>query len=336
MRLAARLAVLCGLMLTMRGVQADDAPVSATQPSAVRIRRFAGNPIIHPAMLPGADGTNINGPSLIRVPAWIEKPLGRYYLYFAHHGGSYIRLAYADSLEGPWKIHPGGALKLADAPACRGHIASPDVHVDEQRRQIRMYFHGPVPGKGQMSFVATSADGLSFRASDEVLGSFYFRCFQWNGWWYAMAKGGLLYRSKDGVSGFERGPNPFPGTDPRETAFNAPGSIRHVALHRDGRTLWVYYSRIGDRPERILRSAIELEDDWRRWRAGPAEEVLRPEMPWEGADLPLRASSAGAARGREHALRDPAIFVEDGRVYLLYSIAGESGIAIAEILPAPR
>jgi hypothetical protein len=30
-------------------------------------------------------------------------------------------------------------------------------------------------------------------------------------------------------------------------------------------------------------------------------------------------------------LRDPAIFEEDGRIYLLYSIAGEAGIGIAEI-----
>lgn len=31
-------------------------------------------------MLPGRDGENINGPSLIRVPAWVKNPLGRYYL----------------------------------------------------------------------------------------------------------------------------------------------------------------------------------------------------------------------------------------------------------------
>jgi hypothetical protein len=33
-------------------------------------------------------------------------------------------------------------------------------------------------------------------------------------------------------------------------------------------------------------------------------------------------------------LRDPAIFTEDGRTYLLYSVAGESGIAIAELTVA--
>jgi hypothetical protein len=51
-------------------------------------------------MLPGKDEKNINGPSLVHVPAWIERPLGKYYLYFAHHGGKDIRLAYADILAG--------------------------------------------------------------------------------------------------------------------------------------------------------------------------------------------------------------------------------------------
>jgi hypothetical protein len=180
-------------------------------------RRIPGNPILRPEMLPGNDGANINGPSLIRAPSWLTNRLGAYYLYFAHHSGKYIRLAYADRLEGPWKIHEPGSLQLKEAPGCTGHIASPDVHVDEARREIRMYFHGPSKAqKGQKSFVAVSKDGLSFKASDEVLGSFYFRVFRWQDDWFAMAKGGWLYRSKDGLTGFVRGPNPFPGGDARD------------------------------------------------------------------------------------------------------------------------
>jgi hypothetical protein len=30
-------------------------------------------------------------------------------------------------------------------------------------------------------------------------------------------------------------------------------------------------------------------------------------------------------------LRDPALFEEDGQVYLLYSVAGERGIALARV-----
>lgn len=299
---------------------------------AVDVRRFTQNPIARPQMLLGRDGGNINGPSLMRVPTWAPNRLGNYYLYFAHHNGKYIRLAYADRLEGPWRIYEPGALTLGEASGCTGHIASPDVHVDEARHEIRMYFHGPAKGGGgQKSFVAVSKDGLHFQASAETLGLFYFRAFPWQDAWYAMAKGGLLYRSKDGLTAFEQGPNPFPGSETRGPEYNQPGA-RHVALHRVGNLLWVYYSNIGDEPERILRCSMQLGDDWTQWKVSAPQEVLRPQTAYEGVDLPLRKSVAGAMRGRENALRDPAIFADvDGRVYLLYSVAGESGIGIAEL-----
>ena len=50
---------------------------------------------------------------------WVDRPLGRYYLYFSHHAGKFIRLAYADALTGPWKVHEGGTA-FSNLPAfCR-------------------------------------------------------------------------------------------------------------------------------------------------------------------------------------------------------------------------
>ena len=69
----------------------------------------------------------------------------------------------------------------------------------------------------------------------------------------------------------------------------------------------------------------------RAWKETEAIEILRPERPWEGADAPLDPSVRSTAYGHVNQLRDPAIFEEDGHVYLLYSVAGESGIAIAEV-----
>ena len=60
-------------------------------------------------------------------------------------------------------------------------------------------------------------------------------------------------------------------------------------------------------------------------------EVLRPERSWEGADQPVEPSIRSVAYGPVNQLRDPAIYEEDGRVFLLYAVAGESGIAIAEL-----
>jgi hypothetical protein len=164
--------------------------------------------------------------------------------------------------------------------------------------------------------------------------------FRYDGYWYAMAKRGWLHRSKDGVSAFEEGPNPFPGVTERDGAENGPG-IRHVAVDLVGNTLNVYFTNIGDMPERILRSSIELTPDWNQWKAGPPQLALKPETDYEGVDVPLAKSNSGKAKGRgdaarENAVRDPAIFKDEGHTYLLYSVAGESGIGIAELILAHR
>ena len=67
------------------------------------------------------------------------------------------------------------------------------------------------------------------------------------------------------------------------------------------------------------------------WRETPAQLVLSPEYDWEGANAPQTPSIRSTAYGHVNQLRDPAIFEEDGRTYLLYAVAGESGIAIAEV-----
>ena len=95
--------------------------------------------------------------------------------------------------------------------------------------------------------------------------------------------------------------------------------------------LFVYWTRVGDSPERILRSTIDLGDDWQTWRNESEQEVLRPEHDWEGAARICEPSMRSVAYGEVNQLRDPAIFSENGTVYLLYVIAGEAGIAIARL-----
>jgi len=48
--------------------------------------------------------------------------------------------------------------------------------------------------------------------------------------------------------------------------------------------LWIYFSNIGDAPERMLRCHLELTNDWKTWKTSSPEDVLRPETEWEGAD----------------------------------------------------
>jgi hypothetical protein len=320
--------------------------------SMVTVTRLLDEPIIHPGLDPSI-GENIQGPSLIKVPEWVVSPLGKYYLYFADHKGSYIRLAYADDLLGPWRIHEPGSLQLEDsffltarpmvtdaererleaAFKRRGtvishdiinevtapHIASPDVHVDHERQRIIMYYHG-LEGVGhQVSRVATSIDGIHFQARPEVLGRTYLRMFEWQDHTFGLAMPGQYYRSDDPLSGFEAGP----------TFFN-PNMRHNAVLVRDS-TLWVFWTQVGDVPEHVKVSTVDLTRDWEEWRESEGVEVLRPEREWEGAAAPLEPSVRSTAYGIVNQLRDPAIFVEGETVYLLYAVAGESGIAIARV-----
>jgi len=98
-----------------------------------------------------------------------------------------------------------------------------------------------------------------------------------------------------------------------------------------GDLLRLYYSRIGDAPERILVSEVKLGPDWTRWRASAQATVLSPDRVYEGSDRPLEPSKPDEAPGRVRQLRDPAIFRDGDRTYLIYSVAGESGLAVAEL-----
>lgn len=327
-------------------------PGLAQGQAMVRAERLLDEPIIGPELHPSI-GHNIQGPSLIRVPDWVDSPLGRYYLYFADHKGAYIRLAYSDALTGPWHVHVPGSLRLgashflAAPPAVSGeqraqieaayaasgvrvshdiieevttpHIASPDVHVDEARQRIRMYFHGLEDVARQVTRVAESKDGIEFVAYPEILGKTYLRAFEWGGYTYALSMPGQFYRSKDGLTDFEEGPR----------LFNP--DMRHAALLLRNKKLYAFWTQVGDAPERILLSTIDLAGDWREWRESEPIEVLRPERDWEGANAPLEPSIRSTAYGQVNQLRDPAIFEENGRVFLLYAVAGESAIAIAEL-----
>ena len=102
----------------------------------------------------------------------------------------------------------------------------------------------------------------------------------------------------------------------------------------------VFYSCIGDTPERLFHRPLDISGRWPDWPlAGPETEILRPEREWEGAHLPLAASAIGAT-GFANQLRDPALHVEDGRVWLIYAGGGEAALGLAQIdgidVPQPR
>jgi hypothetical protein len=345
-----------------------------------------GEPIITEAMfdaLGAADreGVNINGPSVIRIPDWIgpedrADPNAVYYMYFAHHGGNYIRLGWAEDIEGPWYLYQVGAgvsvgdrgvldlggddeINIGNGVTIYNHIASPDVHVDDENRRIIMYFHGPTRVNGncmyQKSLVATSTYGLDFSDGIEPvrLGRFYFRVFEYKANLYTTSNSGYLFKAQDPndpwvlPAGFDfcddlwtkRPDSPFQN-DIDDANFagvpDQPLRVRHSAVRLVGDMLQVFYSRIGDCPERIMMSTIDLSvGDYDVWDPTyPPEEILQAELDWEGGDIPPSNSQGSTAPENVNQLRDPCIFKDvDGTLYLFYCGRGEDAIGIAQIDP---
>ncbi len=327
----------------------------AQQPPRITVSRLPQNPLVTVRSSTSLGG-NVNGATVIRVPDWVERPLGRYYMYFANHMGEFIRLAYADRVTGPWKIHEPGVLHVRDTAMFRTqpdpvetladfytHVASPEIVIDHERRQFVMWFHGwwtngerwpadPAAARrwastnrySQLSQAASSADGLRFTVRDPISRQTYLRLFPHEGQHYAMSRLGTLSRAATPFGPFENGPNPF-----RDGPY--AGKLRHVALLRRDSTLYVFYTAIGDAPERVMLSTIETAGDWNSWRASVPVEVLKPEASYECADLPNAPSAAGDIDVPVRQIRDPFVLEDAGRTYLFYATCGEQGIAAATL-----
>lgn len=319
---------------------------------------------------------NINGPSMILVPDWVENPLGKYYLYFSHHKGDFIRMAYGDMPEGPWTVYEAGVLSLEGSgfpvnsvpqltPEAgfaelwqnfsiyivrdvvlaiykalmtdqqtrqeRGialsqdktpHIASPELVVDHDNQRILMFYHGQRDTLSQITGIASSGDGISFTNTGKTVAGVYMRHFEYRNKQYLLGSPGILFRSDSLLGPYQ----------PRDRSLFEP-NIRHAALLLEEDSLMVAWSRVGEAPEKILLSQIDLSPaDWDRWRATEGVELLRPELSWEGVDMEPLPSLRGELVMVANELRDPYLFKDqDGSKYLLYVGAGEQAIGIASL-----
>lgn len=318
-------------------------------------RRFTQNPLITVSSSPTLGG-NVNGPTVIRVPDWVSRPLGKYYMYFANHMGDFVRLAYAERLTGPWRIHEPGVLHVRDTAFHRPqpdpketladfytHVASPEVLIEPASRRFVLWTHGwwtngerwpeTIPaarawarekGYGQYTQAAVSTDGLHFSVQPAITRTSYLRVFRRGGAFYGVSRLGVVSRSTDPLGTFELGPALF-----RETPY--AGRVRHVGLVQRADRLFVFFTAIGDAPERVLVSTVALAADWTTWRASPPVEVLAPQASYECTELPNLPSAAGDIDEPARQIRDPFVFEDEEKAYLFYATCGEQGIAAAEL-----
>jgi hypothetical protein len=131
---------------------------------------------------------------------------------------------------------------------------------------------------------------------------------------------GVLYRAERADRGFV----------PRDRLLFEP-DMRHAAVWVEGSILNVFWSRVGDVPEAILYSRVDMSyANWDDWCATEGVEVLRPELTWEGSELPLLPSLRGEVDVATRELRDPYLFRDrDGQSYLYFVGAGEKAIGVA-------
>lgn len=302
----------------------------------MKLERIGNAPLITPQTDPSL-GENINGPTLMKVPDWISNPLGKYYLYFAHHRGTFLRLAYSDSMTGPWKIYTPGVLNLSSCPhLCQdtekgiGHVASPEILLDEEHHRIILYYHGSRAGaqtlRDQVTYVAISADGLHFDVSNTAeMGYIYLRAFRHQGYVNTLDMRGTLRRSRDGIHDFETGVNIY-GTD---DVYNRAFDVRHLCFYKKSEDLlYVMFSIRGSCPESLCFSTIDISQDWSQWKFNGYETLMEPERDYEGIQYPLEKSVWGD-QIHVRQLRDPFMYEEDGVIYVFYTVAGEEGIALA-------
>jgi len=184
-------------------------------------------------------------------------------------------------------------------------------------------------GYKQVTQVTVSTDGLHFKAQPSLSPEPYLRVFEHGGQYFGLVRLGHLVRASDPLQPFESGPNPF-----RDTPYS--NKIRHVALLADGDTLHIFLSVIGAAPESILHTTMSLQGDWKDWKVGAFDSVLKPEARYECPDWPVRESEVGEIYGAARQLRDPALYVDrsaDGKdkITLFYTVCGEQGVAAADV-----
>lgn len=78
-------------------------------------------------------------------------------------------------------------------------------------------------------------------------------------------------------------------------------------------------------------STATCYDDWRNWKFTEPQTVIKSEKDYEGVNEPVEPSRFGSTNAFVHQLRDPGLYEENGRLFLLDSTAGERAIALAEL-----
>ena len=189
------------------------------------------------------------------------------------------------------------------------------------------------------TFANADDEGGLFNPSDDYDGTDYY-------WELARNSQGAAIKP---MAGALRHPDVIPTDDfPNQIGSPTRNGGRHFDawynpdVDRD--TIYFFYTAAQDMPESVLMTRVSLAGLTEEERLDPAnwvriddqeQLILRPELDWEGVNLELKPSNTGA-QSNGHVLRDPHVFYDEGKLYLLYNGGGESRIGLAELTIVPE
>lgn len=189
------------------------------------------------------------------------------------------------------------------------------------------------------TFANADDEGGLFNPSDSYDGTSYY---------WALARD-TQGNSIKPMAGALRHPDVIPTNDfPSQVGGETRNGGRHFDAWYDPEvdrdTIYFFYTAAQDMPESVLMTRVSLAGLSEEERLDPANWVridgqehliLKPELDWEGVNLELKPSNTGA-QSNGHVLRDPHVFYDEGKLYLLYNGGGESKIGIAELTIVPE
>jgi len=279
-------------------------------------------------------------PSVIEARKYFKQPLGRYYMYYAPHnrpGG--ICLAYADSLEGPWREYDHNPLISRDwKPHYQvSHVSSPHALWIDEEGKLFLWFHG----ENYTTRYASSTDGIHFKYEgvavskqdfDEIIECSYGRVFR-----HAIA--GLDNRYVIMLMGNHKGTRRIylgwskdarHWTTQRKPFISAPPdsssgqTVSPFLLPCSGKLYVIHHSRFRSADGVELRSILATEVD-------PSLQKTRL------AGHLFTALPGPPENGR---VASPCFIQEGSKLYMFYQagkrLRSKIAVAVAELPPSPQ
>lgn len=300
----------------------------------------------------------INGPMPIYVRSWMNEYYHRYslLLFASSHTASGdeevdLKVMGLELNKETWKCLHSFSLRRKEHLRCNS-LHSPSIAVDEEQQRLYMYIHGHGchGAKQQPTLLFTSHDGLSWdfdqaklRRPPYLLWDLFYlsapRYSPRDDFYYAIAKtqedsigSAVLCRSKSLHGPFEQGPILMKG-----------GRHMDMYIHPGSSDMYVFFTLIGDAPERILLGMIDRSPasggshNWLDWKFLPGPIIIQPEYEFEHGNAPLKPSKPGPGLTVLNEIRDPHFLPHNDTDlkklsgFLFYTVQGEQKLAMSTL-----